>query len=432
MQKVELKEGDRVPDPLVDAEVYAPALERTSRIPGGLTIDIDGVPVDLGADVRHAVIHDVHNVGWWAGNLEHPRLGSLYDLTVYNVGWQSTDRGHGHGLYTQNYGTAGVKSIDRCAFIAGFSLAWKIYGESRVGEPNKISGYTVRKTISIGDLNRDGAVIVGGRYQGVEDVVIEDCVFVGTVMLGYLGRNKRVTFRRNLVIGNLDFRPGDDLVVEDNDIVVPPGSGAYGWKASAPDAYVNPTVRRNRVFADTLPGVVNGWDTALHPLAEFPAARREYAIPEKNATLVFTYDVAGATIPAGAKVLYPPPNPVGWSGSAPSITPLRAEIAVWREEGGEGEDMARIAELEAALKVANAMIAARDGEITALDGKIVERDRQIEALTAEQAALEQELKDSETLIDDLDARLKKSEPVVAAARALRITFVICLMAEIVR
>ncbi|NUQ07418.1 MAG: hypothetical protein HUU31_26335, partial [Anaerolineae bacterium] len=255
-----------MPDPLVDAEVYAPTLERASRIPGSLTIDIDGVPVDLGADVRHSVIHDVHNVGWWAGNLEHPRLGSLYDLTVYNVGWQSTDRGHGHGLYTQNYGTAGVKSIDRCAFIAGFSLAWKIYGESPASEPNKISGYTVRSTLSVGD------VIVGGRYQGAEDVVIEDCVFVGTVMLGYLGRNKRVTFRRNLVIGNLLLASGDDLIVEDNTIVVLPpyrragdttGPGNFGWKAEALDSYVNPVVRGNRVYTDAPSVAFNGW-TLLH------------------------------------------------------------------------------------------------------------------------------------------------------------------------
>lgn len=421
MQVIELQTGERVPDPLVDSEVYAPGLERASRIPGSLTIDLAGVPVDLGVEVRHSVIHDVHNVGWWAGNLEHPRGGALYDLTVYNVGWQSTDRGHGHCLYTQNYSAAGVKRVDRCVFIAGFMLAWKIYGESPVEQPNKISSYDVRRCISVGD------VIVGGRRQGAEDVVIEDCVFVGTVMLGYLGRNKRVTFRRNLVIGNLVIAPGEDLVIEDNDIVVLPpyrmrgdtaGKGNFGWKAGALDSYTNPSVRGNRVFTAEPNVAFNGWtftyaagtglaawDTVVLPLTDFPATRRSYDIPERGAKNVFVYDPAGAAVrPAGAWALYPPPNPIGWEGSAPAITPLRTEIAVWREAGIEGEDMARIAELETALKAAS-------DRIEGLEAQAAEKDARI-------STLEEKLAGAEEANRRLTEQEERDAPVVEAAHAL--------------
>ncbi|MCK6581416.1 MAG: hypothetical protein L6Q98_25275, partial [Anaerolineae bacterium] len=156
------------------------------------------------------------------------------------------------------------------------------------------------------------------------------------------------------------------------------GPGNFGGKAEALDSYVNPVVRGNRVYTDAPSVAFNGWtllhatlnkglaawDTVILPLADYPAARREIDIPEKGAKLVFAYDVAGAAAPAGAKVLYPPPNPIGWSGSAPSITPVRAEIAVWREEGGE--DVARIAELEAALKLAEARIGKIEAEKNAL------------------------------------------------------------------
>jgi len=192
-------------DRLANAEIHgAPDMGRISAQAGSGPTDIESTVVKLGTDTRHCAIHDVHNVGWWAdvNGGGTPRIhGTMYDVTVFNVGWQTTaagDRtdeagGHGQALYSQNFGASGRKEIDTCVFIAGFSWM-KIYGTNghiqdfnagALSPENKLSGYRVCNSIFVGK-----GFLVGGVSYGVDDIVIEDCSFLDCVLLmGYNGQN---------------------------------------------------------------------------------------------------------------------------------------------------------------------------------------------------------------------------------------------------
>ena len=192
-------------DRLANAELHGAAdMGRISAQAGSNPTDIGSAWVALGTDTRHCVIHDVHNVGWNAdvNGGGTPRIyGTMYDVTVYNIGWKTTaagDRtdeagGHGQALYTQNYGAGGRKEIDTCVFIAGFSWM-KIYGTNghiqdfnagALSPENKLSNYTIRNSIFVGK-----GFLVGGISYGVDDIVIEDCSFLDCVLhMGYNGQN---------------------------------------------------------------------------------------------------------------------------------------------------------------------------------------------------------------------------------------------------
>lgn len=76
-----------------------------------------------GAVLRRCIIHDLADVGWGVGASD-----SLFeDCLTYNIGWESTDRGHGHGAYIQN-DSAGPKTMRRCVSLLAYATPMKIYG----------------------------------------------------------------------------------------------------------------------------------------------------------------------------------------------------------------------------------------------------------------------------------------------------------------
>ncbi|MBW2456633.1 MAG: hypothetical protein JRI68_19095, partial [Deltaproteobacteria bacterium] len=77
----------------------------------------EGVRV-LGPELKliNLVIHDLGNNGFWssADNLE------LYGSLIYHNGYDDTDRGHGHGVYSQN--DTGTKVIEDNVIFGGYSF----------------------------------------------------------------------------------------------------------------------------------------------------------------------------------------------------------------------------------------------------------------------------------------------------------------------
>jgi len=242
-------------DRLANAEIHGAAdMVRISAQAGSAPTDIGAVWVALGTDTRHCVIHDVHNVGWWADvNGGSPRIyGTMYDVTVFNVGWQTTaagDRtneagGHGQALYTQNYGAGGLKEIDTCVFIAGFG-ATQIYGTNghiedfnagALSPQSKLSGYRVRHSIFVGKR-----LVVGGISYGVHDIDIRNCSFLDcTLLMGYNGQNgaggvvdslltKGITVPCRVRAGTINATSGrlvswESLVFRDNVVILPKGA----------------------------------------------------------------------------------------------------------------------------------------------------------------------------------------------------------------
>ncbi len=286
-------------DRLERVEISAPGIRRRTQQWGSSPTDIGAGSVNLGGSVRHVYIHDVHNVGWWSG---HPSVGlmggEMYDVTVTNVGWAAPDRGHGHGLYTQNYGAHTRKTVDSCVFVAGFSTAGKVYQETT---EDKISGYTFRNCIFVGS-----EFLVGGRRAGARDITFEDCVFVNcNLHLGYIGRNFDLTARRCVIFGNLVVEKVDGLILEDIDIIVRPpyrrqgvtaGEGAFGIRLAGEPHNTRMQVRDVKVYTDSPDSAFNGWTraaaaqrggitapVAVEPLSALPARQWAFPIPEARA-----------------------------------------------------------------------------------------------------------------------------------------------------
>lgn len=70
----------------------------------------------------NCIIHDLREVGFWSGAND----SEFYGCLMFNIGWTAPDRGHGHGIYTQNI--AGSKRIEDCIIFNNFG--WGIHAYS--------------------------------------------------------------------------------------------------------------------------------------------------------------------------------------------------------------------------------------------------------------------------------------------------------------
>src|SRR5262249_35198645 len=96
--------------------------------------DGDGV----GTKLINVVVHDTaQGLSFWDGcqNTE------VYGCLIYHNGWEGTDRGHGHDIYTQN--EFGVKSYNDMIVFSGFA--------------NGVQAFTKRGYMN--DINFDGNII---------------------------------------------------------------------------------------------------------------------------------------------------------------------------------------------------------------------------------------------------------------------------------
>jgi hypothetical protein len=150
------------------ARITAQSGGEPTDIPYTTTLSIFGPRTTL----RRCVIHDLAGPGFWT-----PATDSLIEECIsYNNGWGAPDRGHGHGLYTQN--AIGTKTIKRCVFAGGYS------------------DYSIH------------AYVGGGSIQGFD---VQECVSIGKTMLFGGGTPvDRLSLTRNVLFGgalNLGYKP---------------------------------------------------------------------------------------------------------------------------------------------------------------------------------------------------------------------------------
>lgn len=104
-------------------------LKRDTSEAGGSPSDIPtskGVTIN-GPRVKfiNCIIHDLPNlIGFWTPAVD----AELYGNVIYNGGWAGPDRGHGHGIYTQNL--TGTKIIRDNIIFNNFDLGYKQYTQS--------------------------------------------------------------------------------------------------------------------------------------------------------------------------------------------------------------------------------------------------------------------------------------------------------------
>ena len=143
------------------------------------------------------MIHDLSQVGLW---LE--ALGSeMYGCIIYHIGWDAPDRGHGHGLYTQN--DAQTKTIKDCIIFDVFSFGIHAYTEN-----SKINNYVFDGCVCFNAASlangTDRNILVGG-YQVAQNITVKNCMTFGSaiVNIGYNAGANNVTLTDNYFPGGI-------------------------------------------------------------------------------------------------------------------------------------------------------------------------------------------------------------------------------------
>ena len=180
----------------------------TSGETGG--IDVFG----NGTHIINLVIHDVsgNGIGLWrttAGGEE------VYGTIIYNNGWQGTDRGHGHAIYTQN--EVGTKHVIDNVFFNQFGFGLHAYGSAIVTLDNyEVVGNVSFNSGSISAASDYGNMVLGG-IAPVRHVVVKNNMFYRSPGLGgtsvALGLTYGSTANTDLQMRD-NYIAGDDRMME--------------------------------------------------------------------------------------------------------------------------------------------------------------------------------------------------------------------------
>lgn len=110
----------------VGFEVTNSDTERVIPIPGSDPPERRGTGVEVfgvGVKVINCIIYDTGaGFGAWKTAINSEYYGNI----IFNNGWSAPDRGHGHGVYSQN--NVGIASFIDNVICDNFGMGWHIYG----------------------------------------------------------------------------------------------------------------------------------------------------------------------------------------------------------------------------------------------------------------------------------------------------------------
>jgi hypothetical protein len=211
-----------------------------------------GIEFRSGHDIQiiNNVIHaNMQGIGLWGSVTDSQAYGNL----IYDNGWIGPDRGHGHGVYTQNAPTSEKLYRDNLIF-GNLGLPYQAYGSSAALTDNVLFDRNFVYWFN----GKGGDLIFGGNNPtSSNDFVIRDNVMNGgKLILGYSGEGGTGLIATDNTIwhGELHVRAQfENPVIADNFI----------WKnnASAPENG-DPVPTAPRVFFNT-----NAFDTKRANLA---------------------------------------------------------------------------------------------------------------------------------------------------------------------
>jgi len=167
-------------------EFVSPISTRETQLPGSTPADLmisQGVRIfGRGIEVVNNVIHDVLGSGINVTTVAADTI--VYGNLVCNYGWSGPDRGHGHGIYSENpIANGGRQIISNNIFFNGFCLGIKIYVQS----PTPVGSYEVSRNICfnanilyriVGE-QAEGWNIYAGQYNSqMRDLdFVENCTY---------------------------------------------------------------------------------------------------------------------------------------------------------------------------------------------------------------------------------------------------------------
>jgi hypothetical protein len=170
---------------------------------GGMSIGSSGAEeAGIGVRLINSVIHNARSgVGMW----RYATDAEVYGCIIYNNGWQSADRGHGHGIYTQNEN--GTKRIVDNIIFHQFGYGIHAYGS----DDASLNGFHVEGNI----LFNNGSL---GRYRNEPGAAPQPNILIGGGTPA-----SRAVVTNNMTYSSFDFRENIELDYADTanrDIVV--------------------------------------------------------------------------------------------------------------------------------------------------------------------------------------------------------------------
>lgn len=151
----------------------------------------------------------IHGTGQGPGFWTQAVDAEIYGCIVFSNGWLAADRGHGHGIYTQN--NTGLKQIRDNMFFNHFGYNFHAYGSSN----SRINNYFVQ-----GNVFFNGDFLAGGNTPA-QDIRIENNTFYrAPVGLGYGNpENKNLVFSNNIVGSHMVARYWEGGRIHGNTVV---------------------------------------------------------------------------------------------------------------------------------------------------------------------------------------------------------------------
>ncbi|MFN7923939.1 MAG: right-handed parallel beta-helix repeat-containing protein [Bryobacteraceae bacterium] len=242
----------------------------TDRLKDGGTTSIDVFAPY--SKIINVTIHDnTLGIGLWT-----PAIGAeVYGCIIYNIGYSGQDRGHGHGIYTQNLD--GTKLIHDNIIFNQFQIGIQAYGSSAA----YVKGFDLRGNILFnnGLLNASNGrvdnILFGLGGPNIDRITVEDNYTYHTPSEGNgysrigwgfgEGPNGKATVRNNYWIGgqfSMEMSFWKDLTFTGN-VFYSTAAQVYMNLAQAQDPK-NYTIDNNTYYGNELfavrPGGTTGFD----------------------------------------------------------------------------------------------------------------------------------------------------------------------------
>jgi len=142
-----------------------------------------------------------NGIGFWSPAID----SEIYGCIIYHNGYRGNDRGHGHGIYTQN--AQGTKLITDNIFFNSFGIGIHAYTENGAIQGFKIEGNTFFNSGLPGADFLERHIIAGG-LQPVDRTVVTNNYFYfkprypakAGVQFGYSSANYNAEFTNNYMV----------------------------------------------------------------------------------------------------------------------------------------------------------------------------------------------------------------------------------------
>jgi hypothetical protein len=147
------------------------------------------------------IVHDTfQGFGVW----KEAKETLLYGNIVFNNGWVGPDRGHGHGIYSQNDVMNGTKTFEDNVVFGNFSgYGFHIYGTSNTS----LTGYNLK-----GNIEFSPEMLIGGGTPA-NQVALQDNHIAAHAMFGSFEPNQSITLDGNYFTGGLSLTNWQSIMI---------------------------------------------------------------------------------------------------------------------------------------------------------------------------------------------------------------------------